>query len=113
MNRFRLRRFPETITRRRQSPADRNSAGEFVAGTTVETELRASVQPLQLVDADIAGGVQLSVSLKVYIPSPEALVAAFDDRQADTVLRNGATFTVVESRSWPGSHTRATILSQS
>ena len=75
-----------------------------------DTELRASVQPLKLADADIAGGEQLAETLKVYIAESDALAAAFEDREADTVLWNGATYTVVESRSWPGGHTRATIL---
>ena len=96
-----MRRFPERITRRRQAPGERNRAGEFVAGATMEVELPASVQPLALGDADIAGGAQLSETLKIYIPGPDALAAAFDDREADTVLWRGATFTVTESRSWP------------
>ena len=105
-----LRRFPDRIVRRREAPGDRNGAGEFVPGAITEIELRASVQPLKLADADIAGGAQLSETFKVYIPEPDALAAAFDDRQADAVRWNGATFTVIESRSWPGGHTRATIL---
>ena len=106
-----LRRFPDRIVRRRQAPGDRNSAGEFVPGATTDTVFRASVQPLKLADADIAGGVQLAETFKIYIAEPDALAAAFDDyRQADTVRWNGATYTVVESRSWPHGHTRATIL---
>ena len=104
------RRFPETITRRRQAPGDRNSAGEFVVGATVETEFPASVQPLALSDADLGGGVQLTETLKVYIPEDNALRAAFDDSIADRVVIDGREFVVEESRSWPGSHTRATIL---
>ena len=104
------RRFPDTIARLRGSPTERNSAGEYTAGAVVETAFRASVQPLALTDADIAGGVQLSESFKVYIPSPDALVAAVDDSVADRVLWNSKIFSVVESRSWAGSHTRATIL---
>ena len=105
-----LRRFPDRIVRRRQAPGDRNNTGEFVPGVVTDTELRASVQPLKLADADIAGGEQLAETLKVYIAESDALAAAFEDREADTVLWNGATYTVVESRSWPGGHTRATIL---
>ena len=104
------RRFPDTITRLRETPAERNSAGEHVQDATVETELAASVQPISLSDADIVGGAQLSESFKIFIPSPDALVAAVDDSVADRVLWNGKTFTVVESRSWSRSHTRATVL---
>ena len=105
-----LRRFPETITRRRQGPGDYNNYGEFEEGPVVETDFRASVQPLNLGDDDLEGGSQLVVRLKAYVPVEDALVAAFDDRGADKVLYAGAEFTVIESRSWPGSHTRATLL---
>ena len=104
------RRFPGTITRRRQGVGDRNTAGEYVPGTMTETDFRASVQPLELEDSDIAGGASLEERLRVYVPVPDALMAAFDDREADEVVYDGTTYTVEESRSWPGSHTRATIL---
>ena len=104
------RRFPETITRRRQAPGHYNSAGEYVEGAITETELRASVQPLKLEDSDFLGGVSLLERLRVYVPQPDALAAAFDDRQADKVVVAGIEYVVEESRSWPDSHTRATIL---
>ena len=110
MRHLALRRFRDTITRRRHGPGMRNNAGEYVEGAIVETEFRASVQPLKLTDADIAGGAQLLEPLKVYIPEFGALVAAFEDRGADTVRWNGMIFTVIDSRAWHGGHTRATIL---
>ena len=61
-------------------------------------------------DADIAGGVSLVERLRIYVPEPDALRAAFDDAGADAVAWLGLEFTVEESRSWPGSHTRATVL---
>lgn len=103
------RRFPDTITRRRQGPGDYSEVGQWVPGPITETELRASVQPLDLADNDIEGGSQLTERLKVYVGEPDALVAAFDDREADEVVIGGETFTVIESRSWP-THTRATLL---
>lgn len=107
---FAPRRFPDTITRRRQAPGAFNDFGEWVPGATAETTMRASVQPLSLDDVDTAGGVQSVERLKVYVPQPAALAAAFDDREADRVLVNGLDYVVEESRSWRGSHTRATIL---
>lgn len=108
------RRFPETITRRRQGPGRRNDFGEFVPGDVVETAFRASVQPLAIEDTDFVGGSMLSERVKVYIPAPDALVAAFEDRAADrVVLDDGRTFHVEESRSWTGSHTRAILLRES
>ena len=101
------RRFPDRITRRRQEPGGRNEFGEFVPGAVVETPFPASVQPLAIEDKDFVGGSQLSERMKCYIPEPDALVAAFEDRAADrVVLDHGRTFHVEESRSWTGSHTR-------
>ena len=70
MSQLSLRRFPDTITRLRETPAERNSAGEYVRGAAVETELRASVQPMSLTevydggsrtDASRIGGVGLQI----------------------------------------------------
>ena len=144
-----LRRFPNEIVRRRQEPGAYNNYGEWEAGSTNETILPASVQPLKLGDDDLAGGAQLVERLKVFCPvgierhrddgatlswggaaiqwgddrltwgaddriettdDPEPLVAAFDDREADKVLYDGHEFVVVESRTWPGRHCRATLL---
>ena len=107
---FSPRRFPDTITRLRTAPADRSAAGEYVEGTVTSTEHRASVQPIALTDTDIVGGVSLVERFKVYVPEPDALRAAFDDSIADRVVIAGREFVVEEARSWPGSHTRATIL---
>ena len=107
---FSPRRFPDTITRLRTAPADRSAAGEYVEGTVTSTEHRASVQPIALTDADIVGGVSLVERLKVYVPEEDVLRAAFDDRLADVVVWLGTEYTVIESRSWPCSHTRATVL---
>lgn len=106
------RRFPDTITRRRQGEGDYDETGSYVEGAVTETELQASVQPLEIEDIDAVGGEQLSERLKVYIPQPGALSAAFDDSRADEVLYGGNEYVVEESRSWPGSHTRATLLRQ-
>ena len=66
------RRFRDTIARLRETPAERNSAGEFVEGATVETELAASVQPISLTDADIAAGVGLVERYKVFVGEADA-----------------------------------------
>ena len=49
-NRMKLssRRFPDTVTRKRQLPGAFNDFGEFEPGATEEVELRASVQPISL-----------------------------------------------------------------
>ena len=104
------RRFPQTITRRRQAPGGRDSFGEFQPGAIVETEMKESVQPLAIEDKDLEEGARLSEKMKVYLPVQNALVAAFGDRQADKVLYDGIEYVVEESRSWPGGHTRATLL---
>ena len=105
-----LRRFPDRITRRRHGPGDCNSAGEYVKGMVEEVGLAASVQPLSVEDVDVVEGARLSERLKVYVPEEGVLRPAFDDRLADVVVWLGTEYTVIESRSWPGSHTRATIL---
>ena len=103
------RRFPDKIRRRRQEPGTTNAFGEFVPGTVTEVEFAASVQPLKLEDSDLTGGVSLVERWKVFVPEPDALRAAFEDRSADTVIVFGTTFVVEESRSWPSGHTRATL----
>ena len=104
------RRFPDRVTRRRQAPGATNAFGEFVPGAITEVEFAASVQPLSLEDSDLTSGASLVERLKIFVPEPGALLAAFEDREADTVAYGGREFVVEESRSWPGSHTRATIL---
>lgn len=104
------RRFPDRIVRRRQEPGTRNRFGEFVPGAVIEIELPASIQPLANEDLDVVEGSRLVERFKAYVPRPGALVAAFDDRQADAVLWGGREFVVEESRSWPRGHTRATLL---
>ena len=140
------RRFPHTVTRRRQAPGDWNNNGEWIPGEVVESELRASVQPLALTDDELEGGSQLVDRLKIFVPAaPDiklvpnrltwgddqiswgadsllfgaraehggdtgpALLAAFDDREADRVVYAGAEYVVEETRNWPD-HTRATLL---
>ena len=108
------RRFRDTITRRRELPGERNEHGEFVKGAVVETDFRASVQPLALEDANFQGGSMTRERVKVYVPEAGALAAAFGDREADDVaLEDGRVFVVEESRSWPGGHTRAILLRES
>ena len=107
---FRPQRFPHRIVRRRQESGTTNTFGEFVPGTVIEVEFAASVQPLKLEDSDLAGGVSLVERWVVFVPEPDALRAAFEDREADHVVVFSTTFVVEESRSWPSSHTRATLL---
>ena len=105
------RRFPDRIVRRREGPGARDRHGEYQPGAVVETEFPASVQPLALADNDIAGGAILADRVKVFIPVPDALAAAGESMSADhVVLADGRDFVVEESRSWPRSHTRATLL---
>ena len=46
-----------------------NRYGEFVEGAIVETEMRASVQPLAIEDKDLEEGARLSEQIKVYVPN--------------------------------------------
>jgi len=110
MTRLAARRFPQTITRRRQSAGSFNDFGEFEPGQVVEVAFRASVQPLGVEDLDLPGGTRISVRRKVFVPVPNALAAAFGDAEADHVLIDGVLFVVEESQSWPGSHTKAVVL---
>ena len=103
-------KYPDTIIRQRQAPGMRGLHGEWVPGATTETELRANIQPLCLEDKDLVGGSQLSHQLKVYVPEPGALIAAFETAEADTVLVDSLEYVVVESMSWRGHHTMATLL---
>ena len=70
-------RFPDTVTRRRTAPG-RYHRGRYVDGAVTETTLRASVQPLVVEDVDFAGGAGLTERRKVFVPAPDALLAAFD-----------------------------------
>ena len=110
MTRPAARRFPDTITRRRQEPGSRNQCGEFEPGPIIETAFRASVQPLGVEDKDLPEGARLSHRRKVFVPVPNALSAAFVDAEPDHVLIDGVLFVVEESQSWPGSHTKAVVL---
>ena len=65
--RFSARRFPDTITRRREMAGHRDDFGEWHPGGTEDFELRASVQPLSLTDSDMVGGVQLQHRVKVFV----------------------------------------------
>ena len=109
--RLTARRFPDTITRRRSpGTGSFNQYDEYTSDPPVETELRASVQPLLLEDEDTAAGVRFSNKFKVFIPEPDALAAAFEESVADKVVYDGMEYVVSESASWSGSHTQAVIL---
>lgn len=88
----------------------RDDTGEWVPGTTTETSFSASVQPISLEDDDLPEGVLYSNRLRVYIPEPDALLAAFDDANADQVVVDDLVYTVEESMTWRGHHTRAVLL---
>ena len=106
------RRFPDTITRKRETPGDYNDYGEFVPGTVMETDFQASVQPVALEDLDNPEGARVSDKLKIYIPVPYALAAAFEQANADKVLVDGLTYVVDESKAWRRHHTRAIVTRQ-
>ena len=103
--------FPETVVRRRQDAGQRNEYGEFLRAKVTETPLRASIEPLGLeVEYDLRAPLPSPVArLKAYVRGPDAVSAAGQDQPADTVLVDGVVYIVVESRSWPGSHTVATL----
>lgn len=103
------RRFPDRIVRLREAAGDYGEDGVYVAGTVVERELRAAVQPLTLQDVDSPGGAVLSDRRKVYIPLPSALRAAAEDVKADKVMLAGEVYVVDESMAWRG-HTQAILL---
>ena len=110
MRHLSARRFPDTITRRRQAPGSRNSFGEYVQGAVTETDFPASVQPIALEDVDAPEGQRLLRRLKVYVPEGNALAAAVDESEADRALVDGIEYTVETSQTWRGSHTEAVLL---
>ena len=59
------------ITRLREAPGAYDDTGRWQPGAVTETTLLASVQPLVLEGADLAGGVSLIERVKVYAPSVE------------------------------------------
>ena len=91
-------------------PLPLETANRGLFRLSLATVLRANVQPLDNEDEDVLEGSRLDERLKVYVPEPDALVAAFEDRQADQVIVDGNEYVVEKSRSWPGSHTRAVVL---
>ena len=66
--RIALRRFPDSVVRRRQLPGSYSVYGEFEPGAAIETIYPARVLPLDLEDSDFAGGVSLVARLKVFVP---------------------------------------------
>ena len=99
-----------SIIRRRRAPSHRGALGKWIKGPVTETTFRAVVQPIRTEDLDAEGGVQLRRRLRVYVAAPDALRAAFDDAEADSVAIDGDTYTVEQSESWPGSHCEARLL---
>lgn len=48
-------------------PGRRDSFGEWHPGAHFDVDLRASIQPIKLEDADLAGGVQLVQRVKAFV----------------------------------------------
>ncbi len=69
--RLAIRRFPDSITRKRELPGAFNAYGEFEPGLVRETIFRANVQPLSVEDIDTVAGSQFSERLKVFVPTGE------------------------------------------
>ena len=83
--RLSARRFPDTIVRRRELPGRRDSFGEWIAGQSMDEDLRASIQPLKLEDVDLEAGAQLAQRLKVFVlPRREKIATS-----RATLLYNG------------------------
>ena len=103
---MRPKRFPDTITRRRESPGMRNNFGEWIPGSTTDEEFSASVQPVSLEDENLLEGARSIERIKVLIPEPDVLRAAFDDAAADVVVFESREFTTEKTMAWP-KHTAA------
>ena len=88
--RLSARRFPDLITRRREMPGHRDDFGAWRPGQSMDVELRASVQPLDLTDSELVGGDQLVHRLNVYVlPRRERISTV-----AATLLYNGDAVTI-------------------
>ena len=115
------RRFPTTITRLRRGPTTFNFFNEPVPGVVVETDLRASVQPISLEfelseagrgrqerllalvpDGQIAGDTGATLRASPDVPD-------IDDHVNDRVRLDGVTYFVSDSKHWVGSHTEAEL----
>ena len=108
------RRFPETITRIRYGAGSREGlSGKWVDGTPVETELRASVQPIELIDDESPGVDRLRERLKVYVPEADALRAAPDNTSPDQVVFLNRQYEVERSESWGVLYTQAVLIRES
>ena len=108
--RLSARRFPDRIVRRRHGSDTVNEYGEPVPGPVRLTEHRASVQPITNEDLDLVEGNRLLERWTVYVPEPEALVAARESAPADMVTLAGrGDFVVERSILWP-KYTKATLL---
>ena len=105
-------RYTDAIVRRRYDRGDYNGVGRWVPGEPAAAAMRASVQPVALEDVDRQGeGGQLRERVLVYVPASSGdLRAASDTTQADEVVHAGAVYVVEQSRTWPGSHTRALLI---
>ena len=103
-------RYPDTVTRQRQSPGGYNMYGEFQEGTITETTLMASVQPISKEDDPTEGGQQFTDKLKAYVPVEDALLGGFEDREADKVIIDTLVYVVESSQSWRNHHTKAILI---
>ena len=105
------RRFPEVVTRIRSAPPVYDDAsGDYLPGPVTETTLRASVQPVDLLDVPGEDGLQLTERLTVYVPQSGALLGAQDWAVADRIRYGGAVYEVQRSVSWPVRYTRADVI---
>ena len=113
--RLAARRFPDTITRRREMAGHRDDFGEWIPGATEDATLRARVQPLALTDSDLEGGVQLQQRLKVFVlPRRERVsdVSAALTLHGEVLTLRGATLTLGAGTEVSDAHALAAAYAQ-
>ena len=108
--RFAARRFPDRLLRRRETPGHRDGLGVWIPGAVIDTELRASVQPIQVDDSENEGGSQFRERLRCFVLPHRSRVApasaALRLMGADLTLR-GARITLNSGLSVTDRHAAA------
>ena len=106
-----MRRYPDTITRRRTRPGMRDSTGVWIPGAVDEEEFSASVQPGALKRVQNIEGVAIEGMLRCYIPQAGALEPRRSSADADIVIYDGGEYLVEKVEFWPN-HTAAEMTFQ-
>ena len=94
-----------TITRRRFNTGTRDSdTGEYSQGAFTDTEIKASIQPVDTSQQATIEGFRAEESIKVF--SSEPVRVKRHDLEADQLIIDDEIFIVMQAMVWP-THTHA------